>query len=409
VKLLGKLAWRNLWRNRRRTLITVSAVVFATFLSIAMRGIQLGTYDENITWALNLFSGYVQLQHEGYKDNPSLHKSFRFDDQTRTALENDPRIRGFAPRVYADGLISYGQNSLGAAIFGIDPAVEEKVTRIMKKVNAGRMLASADADEVVLGHKLLANLKAQIGDTIVILSQGYDGALGNMKYRIVGSVMTGMQEFDQTAVFAGITSLQELVTLSGKVSVVAIALHDLRDVDDVAEELNSHVDNAELRALTWEEVMPDMKQSIELDNYSGMLLLAILIVVVAFGILNTILMSVTERFKEFGILLAIGMPQRQLVMLVFYETLFIVLLGLFIGNVIALGINWYLSEYPIYFTGDMAEMYEEYGFLPQIRSIVLPSSMLNTSLSIVSLSFLAVLYPLYRVFKLEPLKGIRYT
>ena len=409
MELLTKLAWRNLWRNRRRTLITISAVIFATFLSLVMRGIQLGTYDQNISWALNLFSGFIQLQDAEFKDNPSLHKSFRFTPSMRAALESDDRIRGYAPRIYGDGLVSFRQNSLGAALFGIDPAQERSVTRMHEKVSEGRMIASANASEIVLGRTLLKNLNASVGDTVVLLSQGYDGALGNMKYRIVGSVKTGMQDFDRAAVFMGFEDLQELVTMHGRVSVVAIALHDLHDIDDVAEDLRSTASMREVRVLPWQEVMPDMKQGIDLDNYSGMLMLAILIVIVAFGILNTVLMSVTERFKEFGILLSIGMPQRQLVVLVFVETLYLLLIGIIVGNVLALGVNMYFEANPITLTGDYAAMTEEYGWLPVMPSVVLPSSMLNTSIAILSISLVAALYPLYRVLTLEPLKGIRYT
>jgi len=409
VKLLATLAWRNLWRNRRRTLITVLAVIFATWLSIAMRGLQLGTYDQNISWALNLFSGYIQLQHPGFEDNPSLHKSFRFTDEMRAQLDEDARVRGYAPRIYADGLVSHMDNSLGTAIFGIDPEVEADVTRFRKKIDNGRMIAARSGEGIVVGRTLLKNLRASVGDTVVILAQGYDGAMGNMKYRIAGAVKTGMAEFDRAAVFMGIDDLSELVSMPGKISVVAVSLHDLHEVDAVAADLNAAVDTSKVRALTWEKVMPEMKQSIQLDNYSGMLMLAILIIVVAFGILNTVLMSVTERFREFGILLSIGMPQKQLVMLVFIETMYIALVGILIGNVLALGVNWYLSEYPITFSGEYAAMMEEYGWLPQMHSVIRLSSFFNTSLAVIMLSLVAAFYPLYRVYKLEPLKGIRYT
>lgn len=409
MKLLATLAWRNLWRNRRRTMITVLAVIFATLLSIAMRGLQLGTYDQNISWALNLFSGYIQLQHPGFQENPSLHKSFRFTDGMRAQLEDDERVRGYAPRIYADGLISHRDNSLGTAVFGIDPEVEAGVTRFRSKVDTGRMIRSRAGDGIVVGRTLLKNLRASVGDTVVLLAQGYDGAMGNMKYRITGAVKTGMAEFDRAAVFMGLDDLSELVSMPGKISVVAVSLHDLHEVDAVAADLNAAVDTSQVRALTWEEVMPEMKQSIQLDNYSGMLMLAILIVVVAFGILNTVLMSVTERFREFGILLSIGMPQKQLVTLVFIETMYIALVGIIIGNLLALGVNWYFSAYPITFGGEYAAMMEEYGWLPQMHSVVRLSSFFNTSLAVIVLSLLAALYPLYRVYKLEPLKGIRYT
>ncbi|MFZ1729685.1 MAG: FtsX-like permease family protein [Bacteroidota bacterium] len=409
MKLLILLAWRNLWRNRRRTLITILAMVFATWFSIAMRGIQLGTYEDNISFSLNLFSGYVQLQQTEYHDNPSLQKCFRLDDNITQKLEQDDRVKGFAPRVYADGLISFGDNSQGAAIFGISPEVESRVTRLPQKIRAGRMLSSDTAREIMLGQTMLENLRAKIGDEIVVLAQGYDGALGNMKYRIVGTIRTGMQDFDRSGVFMGITALQELVSMQNRVNVVAVSLNSLQDVDEFTEDMNAFLAGKNVRALSWEEVLPDLKQSIELDNYSGMLFLGILLIVVAFGILNTVLMSVTERFKEFGILLSVGMPQMKLVVLVLLETVFITLIGIFIGNLLGLAVNWYFSVNPYIFTGEYASMMEEYGFLPQMRSIVSASSFLNTSISVLVISLISALYPLYRVNSLEPLKGIRYT
>ena len=155
--------------------------------------------------------------------------------------------------------------------------------------------------------------------------------------------------------------------------------------------------------------MPDFKQSIELDNISGILMLTILIIIVAFGILNTVLMSVMERFNEFGITLSIGMPQVKLVYLVFIETFFITLLGLALGNLIGWGINYYLIQNPIQFGTEIGKIYEEYGFLPIIVSTLDPWIFINTTLSILGISILACFYPAYKVFKLEPLKGIRYT
>ena len=409
MSMLSRLAWRNLWRNRRRTLITISAVVFATWLSIGMRGLQLGTYEQNINFSLNLFSGHLQLQHPSFADNPTLHNTFTFDADIEAALRNDQRVKAYAPRIIADGLLSFRDNSQGAAIFGVDPAAERKVSRILKRIDNGRMMKSRDAMEIVLGHTMLQNLQASIGDEVVILTQGRDGSLGNMKYRIVGTVKSGVPDFDRSAVFIGIGALQELITMPRHISVIAVSLKDLNDVPDVVREINERLAGHDVRAMTWQEVMPELKQSIDLDNYSSILFLGILIVVVAFGILNTILMSVTERFREFGVLLAIGMPQGALVRLVFLETLFIMMLGVLIGNLFGYGVVSWFAANPIVFTGEYAAMMEEFGMLPQMGSVVRVSSFINTSLAIVVLSLIAALYPLFRVSRLEALKGIRYT
>jgi ABC-type lipoprotein release transport system permease subunit len=409
VKLLITLAWRNLGRNRRRTIITITAVVFATLLSIAMRGLQLGTYEENTTYMLNLFSGYAQLQHPGFLDNQSLHKTFVFDAGMRGFLDAQPELKGYAPRLYADGLVSFGDNSLGAALFGVDPEVEKNITLIPGKLNAGRWMSGGRAMEVVLGTTLLENLKARIGDDLVVLAQGYDGSLGNAKYRIVGTVKTGMPDIDRMAVFGGIEAMQDLLSIGRRISVVALSMHELSDVDDVVDRWNSEMDTTKVRALSWEDVMPDFKQSIEFDNVSGLFFLGILVVVVAFGILNTVLMSVTERFREFGIMLSMGMPQSQLVLVVLFETVFIACIGVLIGDILAYGVNWYFMAHPIELGGDYQKMIEEYGWLPVMRSTLRASSFFNTTMTVLGISLLSAMYPLYRVMHLEPLKGIRYT
>ena len=409
MNLIVKLGWRNIWRNKRRSIITILAVTFAVMLSIAMRGIQLGTYAVNIRHVVQLFSGYVQIQADGYQDNPTLQKSFVPSDSLRSLLDHTPGVLGWAPRVSGDGLVSFRETSVGGRILGIDPERESTASTLSTKLRAGSFLAGSSEDGIVVGQTLLENLKAQIGDTVVVLAQGFDGSLGNMKYRILGTIKTGSPEFDGGMIVMNLSAAQELLSMYGRISVVAILLNDLDQIPDVKESLNRSLSGSGTRVLDWKEVMPDFAQSIQLDNVSGMLMLAILIIVVAFGITNTVLMSVTERFREFGIVLAMGMPQRKLVLVVLLETFFIVMIGLILGNLLAVGINTYLVMHPIEFGGEFEAIYQEYGFLPRIESTLKPSMFLNSSLAVLALSFLAAIYPLTKVLRLEPLKGIRYT
>lgn len=408
--MLRKLAWRNIWRNKRRSIITILAVTFAVMLSIAMRGLQLGTYEVNIETAVNMFPGYLQIQKIGYQKNPSLQKSFFFEQNLREMLQKESLITGYTPRVMGDGLISFKDNSAGAGILGIVPETEKTVCNIMSKVNSGRFFQSDSSHEIVIGYTLLSNLKAEIGDTVVVLAQGYDGSLGNLLFRIVGTVKTGSREIDAGAVFMGLSTGQDLLAMYGRVNVIAISLDDLGDIPEVQNNLKRSLQkNSDLTVLKWNEIMPDFEQTIQLDNISGILFLGILVVVVAFGIMNTLLMSVTERFREFGVTLSIGMPQRKLVMQVFMETLFISLIGIVIGNILAAGINYYIVQNPIVFGGDFAELYAEYGFLPRLESTLKAHIFWNTSLATFIISIFASLYPLIKVYRLEPLKGIRYT
>ncbi len=409
MSLLIRLAWRNLWRNKRRSIITILAVAFAAMLSIAMRGIQLGTYEVNIRTAVNMFPSYLQIQRIGFQDNPSLQRSFSYDETLVHLIEAQPAVTGHAARLYAQGLVSFKDNSLGAAIVGIDPKRERRVSELLNRIYAGEFLRSDTTNNIVVGYKLLQNLKSSVGDTVVILTQGFYGSLGNMLFRVSGTVKTGAQEIDASVVFMGLSKAQELVDMGNRISVIAISLRDLDDVTPTKFNLNRGLSNPKLTTLSWEEVMPELKQAIEFDNISGIIFLGILIIIVAFGILNTVLMSVTERFREFGILLSVGMPQVKLVTIVFVEMIFIAVIGSLLGNILAAGINYYIVQNPILLGGDYGALYEEYGFLPRIESTMEPTMFLNVTLSILFIAFASFLYPAYRLWRLEPLKGIRHT
>ncbi len=412
MTMLIKMGWRNIWRNRRRSLLTILAIVFATFFTIVQQGIAIGTWEYGIANAVEMFAGYLQIQRHGYQDNPSLAKSFPYPGQVTSILDSAEGVAGYAPRIQADGLASFKENSAGAAIIGIDPAMERRISRFHERVKSGRMVAEKSADEVVVGYKLLSNLKAQVGDTLVILEQGFDGVMGNQKYRIVGAMKFGSPEFDAVTIAMHIRAAQELLAMEGRANIVAIGTRGLQAVDDVRNAVDLSIREhklAQLDVLPWNEVMPELKQSMDFDQVNHMLILSILIVIVAFGVLNTVLMSVTERFREFGITLAIGMQPAGLVRLVILETVCLALVGIVIGSAIGIAVNEYFAHYPVPVGGELAQFYEDYGFVPIIIATTRVSIPLTFACTMVAVSLLSCLYPAYRVSKLEPLKGIRHT
>ncbi len=409
MKLILKLAWRNIWRNKRRSFLTLIAIAFATFSAIAMRGMQLGTYDENIKNAVEQFTGYLQIQPKDYQKNPSLNKTIQLSAELKTYLQNTNEITGYARRVYADGLISYKDNSFGSAIFGIIPNEEKNTTRILDRLDKGKFFSTDSTNEIVVGYQLLQNLGAALGDEVVILAQGYDGTLGNMKFKIVGTVKLGSYEFDAMAVFMGLKKSQDLLAMYNKISVTAVSLNSLDVMPRIQTELKNYVDEEKEDVLNWHQLMPELDQFIALDNVSGIFFLLILVVIVAFGILNTVLMSVTERFNEFGVTLAIGMRQIKLVTLIFIETMMLTLVGIILGDIIGYAINAYIVANPFYFSGELASLYEEYGFLPVMKSSLDAGIFISVSGLVLIVSIISSIYPAVKTYKLEPLKGIRYT
>ncbi len=407
--MILRLAWRNLGRNKRRTALTAGAILFGLALAGMQRGLQEGTYAENIRSFVRLASGYIQIQREGYQEKPGLRKSFVLDGQLRARLASTPGLRGYAPRLRGDGLVSKKQRTHIAFLMGVDPGRELVVSDFPKRVVEGDFVSDDDEAGVVVGQTLFKNLDAAIGDSLVLIAQGFDGVQRDMFVRIKGVLKTASHDFDRTILFMHIQTAQRLLAMEDRVSLVAVALDDLPRIPEARTHLRTELMPG-LLALAWDEVMPEMKANIEADNVQGWFYLGILFTVVAFGILNTMLMSVTERSREFGVMLALGVANGTLVWIVFSELIFLTALGLFLGNLVAYGANSVIVANPIELGGaDMARMYEEYGFLPILTSSVSVQVFLGSTLLIGGISLVAGIIPLFRVWRLQPLKGIRYT
>lgn len=412
MKLLLMLAWRNIWRNRRRSVLTILAVIFASFLSSLQRGLATGTWEVNVRNTVEMFAGYLQVQRAGYQDNPSLTKNLTYPATLRSILQQTEGITGFAPRIQGDGLVSFRDRSSGVLLMGLEPDAEQRVSRFHRRVIEGRYLAPDGQDEVVVGTTLLANLGAHVGDTLVVLAQGFDGVLGNLKFRIVGSIRMGVQNFDAGTILMTVGAAQELLAMEGRVSVVAISIDDLNELQEVRTHLQGGIDAASIgqtMVLTWDEVMPDLAQAMAFDRIGDFFFMIVLIVIVTFGILNTVLMSVTERFREFGVSLAVGMRPSQLVVQVLVESFYMISIGILTGASLGYAVNAYVKEHPIVFTGDFEDIYAQYGFLPQMVGSTELWVLGQVVAVIVVASLLSLIYPLYRVARLEPLKGIRHT
>ncbi len=360
-------------------------------------------------------TGYLQIQKVGYNQAPTLQKSFELTPKILDEVKSNPQINGYSPRIQTDGLLSYRDQSIGVMVMGVSPKTEPLVTDCKKKIETGRFLAADspkrdyNPPEIVVGYRLLANLGAQVGDSVVMLAQGFDGTLDNIFVIIVGTFKTGSDEFDRSGAFMDISDLQNFLGMGNRINALAISVRSQDDIQEVANKLNHGLRQTGLVALSWQELLPQLKQTIELDNSSGVLYIIILLAVVGFGILNTVLMSITERFREYGVMLSLGMRQEKLVLAVGLEVFFMLVLGFLIGNGIGIAVNSYLVQHPIQLGGDVAELYRAYNFAPVLVSSLSFKIFLDSSLTILGISVVAAVYPLWRVLKLEPLKGIRYT
>lgn len=403
--MIPKLIWRNLWRNRRRTLITSSSVVFAVVLAITMKSLQDGAFGNLIDAVVGSYSGYVQVHKQGYWDEPGLENAFADSAAMRTVLTGREGITTVLPRLECFVLVSTDTLTKGAMLVGLDPAGEDAMMRITDKTKSGDPLSMASTG-LVMAEGLARRMKVAVGDTVVLLGQGYHGATAAGKYRVQGLLRFGAPQLNDNLVCLPLGVAQDLLSAPGLVTSWAIGIDDPDDLDIVRSAIAARMGPG-YEVLTWKQQIPDVERHIRMDGVSFWIWTGILYLIIGFGIFGTVLMMIAERRYEFGMLVAIGMGRAKLALVVLLETVLLSVLGAVAGAGLALPLVWYLRERPIRFTGDLAETYSRFGFEPVLPTLIDPGIFLQQTLVVLAIALAMGLYPLVGILRLNTLNAMR--
>ncbi len=405
MRLFLQLAWRNLWRNKRRTFISTSSVFFAVVLSLAMRSMQNGQYDFMIQSAVGMYLGYVQVHGEGYWEKRSLDETMPVTDSTLASFESVPRVTGVVPRFETFALVSKDSATKVGQIIGIDPSRETAMTGLAKRISSGRYLRSTD-EGILAGRGLAKFLNAGVGDSIVIYGQGYHGVTAAARLPIIGILNFPIPAIDNSTCYLALPYAQWLFSAPGRVTSIACMIHSPEDMDAVQSELRAKAGKG-TEVMTWPQMMPELVQGIQADSAGGVIMLIILYIVIGFGIFGTIMMMTTERLREFGVLISVGMKRWKLVTVTSMETIFISMIGALAGVLVGVPIIWYLSLHPIPLTGEYAKVMLAYGLEPILPFSAAPGIFLAQTSIVFALAILCALYPLAVIRKLKPIAAIR--
>jgi ABC-type lipoprotein release transport system permease subunit len=401
------MAWRNLWRHSRRTWLTATAMIFSNVLLVFMISLQFGSYEMMINNTLRSFSGHLQVQADGYNDNPKMRSSVAdilpLTEQVRSALpEADvaARAMGFA-------LASSEQRSFGIQVTGVQPAYEPNVSTIPGLVRDGRYLEHDNAAEIVIGSVMARNLKVAVGDEITLLGSGRDGSFAAGVVTVAGIFETGMNDLDRSFAQLPFGYFQETFYMDGHGHGIVVTLDNLGQVAPARAAIEPLIDGKPgLAVLDWDALNPGLKQAIQADMSSAWMMYGVLIVLVAFSVLNTQLMSVMERTHEFGVISALGVRPRKLAGLVMLETALMALLGLALG----LFLGWLLALYfqvnGFSYPG-MEEAAARFNLPDRMYPAITPLSMLLGPLVVFGFCLLAAVYPAMRLFRLRPVDAMR--
>ncbi len=400
-----KLAWRNLWRNKKRTLIAASSVFFAVILALIMRSMQRGYYDYMIDASVRMYTGYIQIHGKDYWEKKSLEESMIVDEKQLQKLKKVSGINLIVPRFETFSLISYGNKTKVVQITGIDPQLENKLTDLRKKIIAGQYLTDSSKG-IILAQGLAEILNVNVGDSVVIYGQGYHGVTAAAQVPVTGIIKFTLPDLNKSFTYLSINYAQWLFSAPERLTSISIMIGNPKDIDDIKSEIQKiFTDNYEV--MDWEELSPELVQSIQIDNAQGIIMLGILYVVIAFGIFGTIMMMTAERVKEFGILVSVGMKKWRLGLVTILETLFVSFLGVISGALISIPILLYFEANPIPLTGQYAEAILAWGFEPILPFAVYPGMFFAQIWTVLAIALVSALYPILFIRKLKPVKALR--
>ena len=404
--MLLKLAWLNIWRNKRRTIITATSVFFAVLLAIIFRSLTDGIYDNMIHNVVSYSSGYLQIHQKGYWDEQSIDNTFEEDEQLYQDLLKNPNVAQVIPRLQTFALASYADKTKGVLVLGIDPTKEKEVNNLHEKIIDGQYIENVNENAVVLGEGLASQLKLKVNDTLVLLGQGYHASSAAAKYKVIGLIKLGAIELNNNVVYMPLKQSQFMHGAENRLSSVSIMLDKTTHLETLKNSLKKSIDPEKYEVMTWKEMMPEMDQFIEADSTAHYIIVGVLYFIISFGLFGTLLMMIFERKHELGILIAIGMKKRLQAIILLLESVLISLIGCVAGSIAGILVVKWFTIHPIHLTGEIKQVYEDYG----IESIIYFSSQekifIVQTLIVLTLSILLAFYPGYKVIKLKPVEAI---
>jgi len=399
-----KIAWKNLWRNKRRTLITVSSVLFAVIISTVMSSMQEGSYASMVDNWVKFYSGYMQIQQEDYWEDKTINNSFPETDSLIHLVEQTEGVTQIAPRFVSFALASSEETTKGAMIMGVDPE-EERITEISKWITSGHYLEPGD-DGLLVVSGLINHLGLGVSDTLVLLGQGYHGVSAAGKYPIRGILEFPNPEINQELIYMDIDNCREFYSAESLLTALVIMVTNHYALPGVSERLQAKI-GSPYSLMTWNEMHPEVVQLIEADRAGGVVMKAILYILVGFGIFGTILMMLSERRREMGVMVAIGMQRTKLGVILFFETILIGLIGTLAGFAGSVPIIAWFIHHPIRLTGEAAATMIQMGIEPLLLFSWLPSVFYNQVITIFIITAVIAIFPVYRAGILRVNQALR--
>lgn len=406
--MIFKIAWRNIYRNRKRSLITVTSIFAALFLIILMRALQFGFYDNIIKTVVESYAGYVEIHADGYWDNQSLDNSMEVDQKLINDINSVEGVENIVQRLQTFSLISMGEKTKGGVINGVDISDEQKITDWNKKMVSGSF--DLGENEIIVGKGIAEYFDIRENDTLILYGQGYRGMMAAGKYPVKGVIDLKNPDLNKLGIFMTIESARNYVSSEEISTHIIIDKEQYYDEEKIVKDL-SQILSKDYEIMTWKETLPEIEQTITADSAGGLIMAFILYIIVVFGMFGTVLMMTEERKYEFGVLISIGMSRIRLFGIILIETIILSMMGVLLAIILTYPISYYFNLNPIDMAALMGEgadqMMEDLGFSPLAPMSISWDIPLSHALVIFIFSLLISIYPAIKILNLNPVKSMK--
>ena len=371
-----------------------------------MRSLQLGSYERMIDNSVRFYTGYIQVHKLGYWDEQVLNNAFAPPRELQVQIESLEGVEAAVPRLESFALSSYGTRTRGAMVIGIDPVKEAHLTGVEKKITEGAMVG-LNEPRVLLGAGLADYLNMKVGDTLVLISQGYRGVNAAGKYAVAGLVEFGLPQLTNQVVFMPLPAAQYFYGAEGLLTALAVVTDSPKKTDDIREAILQRVDPTAYEVMGWETMMPELIQGIEIDNISGIIMLLLLYLVIGFGMFGTFLMMTKERLYEFGVMVSVGMHRSRLQLLIFLEIVMLAAIAVLAGFLFSLPLISYFSRNPISLPEEYRSAFEKFRIEPIYAFSSEPVVFSSQAWVVFFMALVLSAYPLYKIWKIDPVTAMR--
>ncbi|MCK5832033.1 ABC transporter permease [bacterium] len=403
--MIFKLAFRNIIRQKRRSILTIATIVGGFAFGSMAIGMRMGSFNMIIDMFTRAYLGHIQLHADGYLDQPTLYKVIEDYEGIGGELASLDFVEAWAPRLYAAGLVSVDDKSDAASIIGVDPELEESATTFSAKIETGNNFSDDQSNEVILGKGLMEALGAGIGDELVLVVQAADGSMGNDLYRIIGSIDVGNEGTNRMAVYMRLDDAQELMVMPDRAHEIVVIIDNIKKLGKYSGAIKSKLAGKGIEVSTWDEINVNLAEMIESKEQAQAVMQFVIMLIVAVGVLNTVLMSVLERTREFGILKALGTRPISIFRLIITESTMMSLLGIIGGAIVGSAVNFALSRGGIVYP----EPYEIGGILVDtMKSEVNLRTIFEPAIAVFFTALIVSIFPALRAAKTEPAKSMRF-